>query len=232
MSNSATPGTGVNNSFAPDNASCGQDWVEIILNSRQWGQYWGGAVDNVWTSSEYLIFYITIAPNAATADLPNLNHDYIFLQGSYSYRINTGTGWTRNVFRSLEYTPQPLADSATISTLTTTRGAPTEFSFTLRSLKTRLGPQNNNYYLLAEFIGTSSWTGAGNPFASYTNPGIDSDELACKCISGSNPLTVSASSSIIDTVCKRRVPTGTFTNFAIIVQASATANQDLICFFP
>lgn len=79
MSNSPTPGTGVNNSFAPDSLGCSKDNVEVILNSRQWGQYWGGAVDNVWTSSEYLIFYITIAPNAATADLPNLNHDYIFV---------------------------------------------------------------------------------------------------------------------------------------------------------
>lgn len=86
--------------------------------------------------------------------------------------------------------------------------------------------------MLAEFLGTSGWTGTGNPFASYTNPNIQSDELACKCISGSSPLTVSASSSIIDTVCKRRVPTGSFTNFAIVVQASASANQDLICFFP
>lgn len=75
MSSSATPGTGINNTFAPTNTSCGADYVEIVLDSRVWNTYWGGAgvaSDNTWATNEYMIFYITIAPNAATADLPNL----------------------------------------------------------------------------------------------------------------------------------------------------------------
>lgn len=72
-----------------------------------------------------MIFYITIAPHAATADLSNLQHDYIFIQGSYNYRINTATSWTTNIRRSVEYSTLPLATSATISTLTNNRDAVT-----------------------------------------------------------------------------------------------------------
>ncbi len=99
-------------------------------------------------------------------------------------------------------------------------------------MKTKLGPLNNNYYLLAEFLGSSGWTTTNDPFASYTNTNIESDYLACKCIAGASPLTVSASSPIVDTVCKRRLPSGSFTNYAILIGANAAINQDLICFFP
>lgn len=173
--------------------------------------------------------YITIAPNAATSDLSNLQHDYIFVEGSYSYK--TTGGWTNNIYASLEYTPQALADSATLSTLTNSRGAATELSFSLSNLKTDLGPLNNNYYLLAEFIGSAGWTSGNDPFT-YTNQGINNDYLACKCIAGTSPLTISTSSPIIDTTCKRRLPSGTFTNYAILIGASASATQDLICFLP
>jgi hypothetical protein len=232
MSLSPNPGTGYNNSFPADSLGCGSDYVEVVLNSRQWNQYWGGlgpASDNQWTSTEYLIMYITIAPNAATSDLPNLQHDYLFVEGSYSYKT-TGS-WTTNIYASLEYTPQDLASSASISTLTNNRGASTEMSFTLTSLKTSLGPLNNNYYLLAEFIGSAGWTSGSDPFA-YTNPGIQNDFIACKCIAGTSPLTVSISSPVADTTCKRRLPSGSFTNYAILIGASASTNQDLTCFLP
>ena len=39
----------------------------------------------------------------------------------------------------------------------------------VKSLKTNIGSANNNYLLLAEFIGTSTWTSANDPFRSYTN---------------------------------------------------------------
>lgn len=54
MSSSATPGTGINNTFAPTTASCGADYVEIVLDSRVWNTYWGGAgvaSDNTWATN-------------------------------------------------------------------------------------------------------------------------------------------------------------------------------------
>ena len=134
--------------------------------------------------------------------------------------------------KSVEYTPQTLAASATISTVSNSRGGPTELQFSLSSLTTDLGPQNNNYLLLAEFLGSSGWTGSNDPFASYTNTALQSDYVDCKCIAGTSPLTISASSPIVDTVCKRRLPSGSFTNYAILIEASASANQDLICYIP
>lgn len=85
---------------------------------------------------------------------------------------------------------------------------------------------------MAEFIGSSSWTGSSDPFASYTNTAMQTDDIDCKCIAGANPLSISASSPIVDTVCKRRLPSGSFSNFAIVIGASALSTQDLICFFP
>jgi hypothetical protein len=150
------------NTFPPVSTGCAADRVEVDLNSREWMTYWGSNVDDTFNTNEYLIFYITIAPNAATADLPNLNHDYLFVQGAYNYRINSGASWSPATRKSNEYTPQPLATSATISTLTSNpnRGGPTELSFTLSNLQTNLGPANNGYLLLAEFLGSGSWLGA------------------------------------------------------------------------
>jgi hypothetical protein len=40
-----------------------------------WSKYWGGAgpaADGIFNYNDYLIFYITIAPNAGNKDLPNL----------------------------------------------------------------------------------------------------------------------------------------------------------------
>lgn len=95
-----------------------------------------------------------------------------------------------------------------------------------------MGPLNNNYYLLAEFLGTSGWSGSNDPFASYTNTAEERDNLDCKCIAGSSPLAVSASSPIVDVACKRRLPASPYNNYAILIEASANANQDLICYLP
>lgn len=81
-------------------------------------------------------------------------------------------------------------------------------------------------------MSTSGWTAGNEPFATYTNTAVSNDFIACKCIAGTSPLTVSASSAIVDTVCVRRIPSGSFTNYAILIQANAAKTQDLICYFP
>lgn len=116
--------------------------------------------------------------------------------------------------------------------MTTNRGGITELSFTLSGLKSALGPSNTGYWVLAEFIGSTGWTGGSDPFASYTNTAISNDYIACKCVSGSSPLSTSTSSPFVDSTCIRRQPQGTFTNYAILVNANAQLAQDLICFFP
>jgi len=96
---------------------------------------------------------------------------------------------------------QSLASSATISTLSTNRAGVTELSLQLSSLTTAIGPQNTGYWLVAEFIGSTGWTTTSDPFASYTNTDLTNHYLACKCIAGSSPLSVSASSPFIDSIC-------------------------------
>jgi hypothetical protein len=127
-----------------------------------------------------------------------------------------------------------LASSATLATLSNNvgTGGTTELSFTLSNANIAFGPQTNGYSLLAEFLATSGWTGSNDPFASYTNTLILADSIACKCIAGATPLTVSAASSIVDTSCTRRLPNSTFNNYAILISANVQLTQDLICFFP
>jgi hypothetical protein len=75
MSNTASPGTGVNNTFPPDSATCDWHKINVFLNSRTWASYWGGqgpASDGTWSTTEYLIFYITIQPTTSNSDLPKL----------------------------------------------------------------------------------------------------------------------------------------------------------------
>jgi len=64
--------------------------------------YWGGqgpASDNIWATNEYMIIYITFSPFTGNSDLPKLENDYIFIQGSYNYRLSGG--WNTNIARSL-----------------------------------------------------------------------------------------------------------------------------------
>lgn len=127
----------------------------------------------------------------------------------------------------------PLASSATLSTLSNNVNGVTELSITITSASISFGPQNNGYWLLAEFLGSSGWTASNDPFASYTNTALLADNIACKCISGASPLTVSLASAIVDATCVRRLPNSTFfTNYAILINANVQQNQDLRCFFP
>lgn len=129
----------------------------------------------------------------------------------------------------------PLATSTTFTTLSNNVGGATELSFTLRNSNIAFGPQTTGYLLLVEFLisAGSAWSGSNDPFATYTNTAILSDSVACKCISGATPLSVSAASSIVDATCIRRLPNGTFSNYAILISSvNVQQNQDLICFFP
>lgn len=79
----------------------------------------------------------------------------------------------------------------------------------------------------------AAWSGSSDPFSSYTNTGILSDSLACKCIVGANPLSVSAASPIVDATCTRRLPNSTYSNYAILISSvNVQQTQDVICFFP
>ena len=124
---------------------------------------------------------------------------------------------------------QPLAAGATFSTLSNNINGVTQLSFQVTSLNVNIGPQNTGFSLLVEFIGTSGWS---DPFGTYTNTAITNDYIACKCIAGASPLTVSVSSPLVDASCIRRLPTGSFNNYAILVNFNAQKTQDLICFFP
>jgi hypothetical protein len=87
---------------------------------------WGGqglAADNTWATTEFIIFYIIISPGT-TKDLPVYHHEYLFMSGSYNYNWNGG-GYTP-VTRGVSFLPtQPLADSATLSTISRNRGGVT-----------------------------------------------------------------------------------------------------------
>jgi hypothetical protein len=59
-----------------------------------------------------------------TKDLPVYHHEYLFMTGSYNYEYNGG-GFT-DLIRAVSYLPtQPLATSATFSTISTNRGGVT-----------------------------------------------------------------------------------------------------------
>jgi hypothetical protein len=51
-------------------------------------------------------------------------------------------------------------------------------------------------------------------------------------VTGTSPLTTSVTSPYVDTTCRRRLPSGSFNNYAILIGVDADQNQDLICFFP
>ncbi len=107
----------------------------------------------------------------------------------------------------------------------------------VKSLNVNIGSANNNYLLLAEFIGTSAWTSASDPFRSYTNTAKNKELIECKCISGVGPLSSSTTSPYVDAKCYRRLPgitvgSGTFNNFAIVIDHPARKTHDIKCYFP
>lgn len=99
-----------------------------------------------------------------------------------------------------------------------------------------VGSVNTNYLLLAEFIGTSTWTGANDPFKSYTNTLKSKERIECKCLSGIGPLSSSTTSPFVDAKCWRRLPgsigIGTFNNYAILIDHPALKSNDIKCYFP
>lgn len=231
FSSTATPGSGTNNTLPPTSTTCNNNYIQIVLSGTTFGNYWGNSGGgNDWSPGQYIILYITIAPDPNNRDLPSFHHDYLFIQGSYSYKYS-GTYYARTQ-GSVTYPAQSLAASATISTLTNNVGGVTEFSFQISNAAIDYGPQNTGYTLLAEFLTTSGWTGSNDPFASYTNTALLNDNLTCMCVIGATPLTVSAASPFVTTSCTRRMPNGTINNYAILIQANVLKTQDLICFFP
>ena len=81
-------------------------------------------------------------------------------------------------------------------------------------------------------MSSSGWTGGNDPFATYTNTALDDELIECKCLSGIGPLSISTTSPYIDAKCRRRLPAGSFTAFAILIDHNANANEDIRCFFP
>ena len=66
----------------------------------------------------YIIMYIVVAPNSQ--DLPVMQHDYIFMSGTYNYQWSTDA-WEDQVRATAFLPTQNLASSAVVSTLTTSR---------------------------------------------------------------------------------------------------------------
>ena len=163
-----SPGTGHNNTVDLDTKGCAKNRINFMWTAnREFSDYFGDqglSADNTWATTEYLIFYITI--QSPSPDLPVLHHDYIYAVGTY---YHTGPDYYAAV-RDMAYLPaQDLATSVTLSTLTTNRGANTEFAFEIDGLKTDVGSGTSGYILLAEFISSTGWTGSSDPLSSYTN---------------------------------------------------------------
>jgi hypothetical protein len=232
FSSSSTPGSGVNNTVPIQNTACDIKHIFLRLYGQAFANYWGNSGPSntgQFVPGQYIIFYVTISADSTNRDLPTYHHEYLFIQGTYNYYL---TSYVLQTQATVTMPALALASSATLSTLSTNVGGTTEFSFKLTSSNINFGPQTNGYWLLAEFMTTSGWTGNNEPFATYANPSILDDSLACKCISGASPLSVSAASAIVDTTCTRRVPNGTFTNYAILINTNVQLTQDLICYFP
>lgn len=88
FSSSSTPGTGTNNSVPISSTFCNYYYIELRLFGLAFPNYWGGvgAASSGWFSpGQYIILYITISPDPSNRDLPTYHHEYLWLQGVYSY---------------------------------------------------------------------------------------------------------------------------------------------------
>lgn len=89
FSNSATAGSGTNNTLPISGSSnCNNNRIYITYSGQVFSSYWGGngaSSNNRWNVGQYIILYITISPDPTNRDLPSFHHEYIFIQGSYSY---------------------------------------------------------------------------------------------------------------------------------------------------
>jgi hypothetical protein len=153
ITNSATPapGSGWNNTLDFDTQSCNDNWIDIFwttdrMFSENWGRV-GLAENNTWNTTFYIILYIIVVPGS-TQDLPVMDHDYIFMSGTYNYQYSSNS-WTDQVRNNAWLPIQTLATSASVTTLTDTREAVTELIMEVKSLRVNIGSANNNYLLLA-----------------------------------------------------------------------------------
>lgn len=104
-------------------------------------------------------------------DLPALHHEYIFATGTYTYHISSHTYLIRG---RVSFLPaQNLADSAAVSFITENRNSVTEFMLDLDNLAVDIGSGESGYILLLEFLSSTGWTGASDPFSNYVNTGMN-----------------------------------------------------------
>lgn len=77
FSNSATPGSGTNNTIPFTSLSCNKDRIYISQGSTVFSSFWGGngaASNNRWYPGQYIILYITISPDPTNRDLSTFHH--------------------------------------------------------------------------------------------------------------------------------------------------------------
>lgn len=75
LTSTPTPGTGVNNTVDATGFSCSNNYIGFQFSSGQtFSNIFGGALPNsIWSSTQYMIFYIVIAPGT-DQDLPVMHH--------------------------------------------------------------------------------------------------------------------------------------------------------------
>lgn len=87
-----------------------------------------------------------------------------------------------------------------------------------------MGSSLTGYLLLAEFTGSTSWTAANDPFASYVNTVLIEHKIECKCLSAIGSISITTTSPYVDAVCRRRLPVSTgFNAYAILIDFNANA---------
>lgn len=116
-----TPGSGANNTLAPTTL-CDSDRIRIqfsnVIFSNIFGNLASTANDQILSTSEYLIFYITIS-STANFEMPVLHHEYIFATGVYTYNVSASMVYP--VGKTAFLPSQPLASTVTISTISSNR---------------------------------------------------------------------------------------------------------------
>lgn len=167
MTNDTTPSpsTGINNTVVPSTATCNNKQIEIAWNNMVLGNIWSGQTK--FNTTMYTILYITVA--GVNQDLPIENFDWVVVTGLYAYK-STGA-WTNQVRKTDMWntaTNPSLASTATVAVTSLNRGGMVELSFSITNLATSIGSSTNKI-LLVDFVGSSGWTGANDPLASYSS---------------------------------------------------------------
>lgn len=233
ISTSRTPGTGNNNTATPTNLQCYGDRLLVYFENIVWANIWGGlsaaANDNTFATSEYIILYFTIAPGL-DVEMPALHHEYIFAVGVYDYYISSHT-W---LIRKVGFLPAvSLASSVAVSTASTNRDGVTEFVLDISTLAVGVGSSTTGYLLLAEFIGSTSWTGTNDPFSSYVNTANTDESIECLCLSAVTTISITTTSPYVSANCIRRLPvSGGFNAYSILIDFNANVGESVRCYFP